>query len=342
MAALSLVVAACKGPGASVAPGGFSPITPSGDHAQYLMAANASCGATPISILTFNLGNTSTIASGNLAPAKNLTGANTHLVQPYVGNIDPNSNEWVANGNGPSVTSYAVLATGNTAPTHNISGAATTLIDPSGVVVTQNNGGVNNYVYVTDYANASIDVWPATATGNVAPQYQIKGPATGLQEPWGATLDSQGNIWVADFAAGAVYEFKPVPSGSGVIDEAPTVTIAGGSTTLLGPSDVYIDSGKNVWVADFSKSTIDEFAPGVTSGAPIRTISTASDPTGVAVDNGGNVYAAGYSSAIWIWPASTLNLGSNPVATMTITGAATGVGCATGVRVFSTSGTNDV
>jgi hypothetical protein len=338
LAVLGLAVAACKGPGSSVAPGGFPPITPSGDHAQYLMVANGNCGGAQ-AILTFNLGSSSRISSGNLSPTKNLTGAATGLNQPYVGNIDPNSNEWVANGNAPSVTSYAVLATGNTHPTHTISGAATTLSDPSGVAVSENANGANNYIYVTDYSNASIDVWPATANGNVAPQYRIMGAATGLSEPWGLTLDSQGNIWVADFAAPAVYEFKPVPNGSGAIDEAPSFTITGPAG--FGPSDVYIDSSKNVWVADFSNSMIEEFAPLATT-VTTRTIATASDPTGVAVDNGGNVYGAGYSSAAWIWPASTLVLGSNPAATTTITGAATNIGCATGVRVFSTSGTNDV
>jgi streptogramin lyase len=308
------------------------------------MAADtgSGCSGSTNSILTFSLGSHQTIASGNFAPTDDLTGASTLLDYPYVGNVDPNSDEWVANGDNASVTAYAVLKNGNVSPTHDIAGAATTLVDPSGVAVSENSKGVNNYVYVSDYAEGAIDVFSASSTGNVAPLYRITGASTGLEEPWGITLDSAGNIWVADFEAGAVYKFAPVPGGSGDIDEAPEATIRGGSTTLEGPSDVYIDSSGHVWVADYEGLTIDEFAAGTTTGAPMRTLAAASDPTGVAVDNGGNVYGAGYSSAIWIWPASTLNFGSNPVATMTIAGGSTDVNCVTGVRVFSTSGTNDV
>lgn len=347
LAVATLAVTACKGSSStSIPPGGFPPVNPAGDHAQFVMAADAgaTCTGTP-AVLTFSLGSTATMASGNLAPSKNLTGASTKLSHPYSPFVDNNGNVWVANDNGtPSVTKYSVTATGNSAPTTNINGAATTFSDPSGVYVGESNG-VNTYVYVTDYANAAIDIFPASANGNVAPSWVIKGAATLLSTPWGITLDSRGNIWVADWNAAAVYEFSnPTGASPGTYNEAPSETITGVATTLAGPSDVFFDSFGNLWVSDDAAGSIDEFA-GAVDAAPAKRITGlgASTVTGLAVDSGGNVYQVGYSTYINIWTANAIPPGTASTApTYTIAGASTKLNCATSVQVFSTSGTNDV
>lgn len=345
----TLALAACKGNGStSQAPGGFPPVSPSGDHAQYVMAtdAGATCGGTP-ALLTFSLGSAVTLASGNLTPFKNLTGAATKLNHPYSPFIDNNGNVWVANDNGAaSVTEYSVTATGNTAPSRTIAGALTTFNDPSGVFVAQNTSGVNTWVFVTDYATNTIDIFPATASGNVAPTYQIAGVATGLNEPWGITLDSSGNIWVANFGGHNVLELpNPTSSTPGVYNTAPTVTIGGGTTTLGGPSDVYLDSHSDVWVADYSAKALDEFTLGSYASPYVRITSLAADPTGIAVDSGGNIYDVEYSAYINIWMANSFGPGVNAIGgspTYSIAGPATKLACGTSVQVFSTGGTNDV
>ncbi len=349
IATLAILAAGCKGPGGtSTAPGGFPPVNPAGDHAQYVMAtdAGAACSGTP-ELLTFSLGSAATLLSGNRAPSENLTGAATKLSHPYSPFIDDNGNVWVANdGGSPSVTEYGVTNTANHAPSRTIAGALTTFSDPSGVYVAENTSGVNTWVFVTDYNTNTIDIFPATASGNVAPTYQIAGGATGLSEPWGITLDSSGNLWVANFSGHNVLELpNPTSLVPGVYNSPPTTTIGGGSTTLSGPSDVFLDSQSDVWVADYTAKALDEFTHGSYASPYVRITSLAAGPTGVAVDSGGNIYEVEYSAYINIWTANSFGPGVNAIGgspTYSIAGPATTLACGTSVQVFSTSGTNDV
>ena len=55
-------------------------------------------------------------------------------------------------------------------------------------------------VYVSNAAGDSINVYSATANGDVAPIRQIKGPRTMLRNPNGVSVDPvNGEVWVANF-----------------------------------------------------------------------------------------------------------------------------------------------
>jgi DNA-binding beta-propeller fold protein YncE len=55
-------------------------------------------------------------------------------------------------------------------------------------------------IYVSNAAGDSINVYSATASGDVAPIRQIKGPRTLLRNPNGVSIDTvNGEVWVANF-----------------------------------------------------------------------------------------------------------------------------------------------
>jgi DNA-binding beta-propeller fold protein YncE len=69
-------------------------------------------------------------ASGNVAPAQNLSGSSTTLLQPYAVLVNGATNELVVANNGSSglrIYANADTVTGNTAPTRSVSGTSTNI-----------------------------------------------------------------------------------------------------------------------------------------------------------------------------------------------------------------------
>ena len=67
---------------------------------------------------------------------------------------------------------------------------------PTGISIDSARGEI----YVSNAAGDSINVFSATATGDVAPIRQIKGPKTLLRNPNGVSVDTvNGEVWVANF-----------------------------------------------------------------------------------------------------------------------------------------------
>jgi hypothetical protein len=339
-----VILAGCKGPGgSSPAPGGFPALTPSGDHAQYVVVGDA-C-TTNGAVITYNLGNGTTPLAGNLAPLYDVVGATTHLSQPFNVYIDFNGNKWASNYGNASVTKYTVTANGNATPT-TISGALTGFAGPTGIYVQQNIQGVNIWLYVADYSKNQIDVFALPATGNVAPTYIIKDSSAKLVNPEALTLDSSGNIWVANAGSGTLEKFTSVgglTAGTNIIAPLQTIGPAGSSGLGADVTGVYVGPNGNIWATDYTHASVVEFLPSTngTTTAPILTIAgastTISEPYNVAVDSGGNVYEVGYNyAAVNIWAASALAAGANNVApTYTIAGPATKLVCPAGLQVNS-------
>ena len=55
------------------------------------------------------------------------------------------------------------------------------------------------YVTSSVYGDQSVSIFPATATGNVAPVRVIAGNMTKLAAPYGVAVDSGGYIYIADY-----------------------------------------------------------------------------------------------------------------------------------------------
>jgi hypothetical protein len=111
------------------------------------------------------------------------------------------------------------------APIATVAGTATTLGQPTGLAL-----DASDNIYVSDQASTicgkpcpAILVFAAGSTGSVAPTRSIAGSNTLLAAPTDVKVDSSGNLWVADSAAGAgvIYEFASGASGN----VAPTATL---------------------------------------------------------------------------------------------------------------------
>ena len=64
-------------------------------------------------------------------------------------------------------------------------------------------------IYVSNAAGDSINVFSATANGDVAPIRQIKGPKTLLRNPNGVSVDTvNGEVWVANFGNHTATAYK--------------------------------------------------------------------------------------------------------------------------------------
>ncbi len=365
IATLAILAAGCKGPGGtSTAPGGFPPVNPGGDRAQWVgigdLGTNcASNNTTTSQIENWSLGSNAVPLTGNLTPNDRYgNNATTKVDSPYGWFVDNNGNEWIANfGNGAgtnaSVIETSINKNGTGAPSKTITSAS--FIGPSAVYVSQVNG-VNQWVYVADNEASEIFVFPATASGLTAPTYTITDTgATPLLFPIDMKLDQNGNIWVTNSGHDNVLEFSNPTSGSpGTYNENPTEVIGGGSTTLGQETGLYLDARSNIWVSDYTNNAIDEFpassdAGAVTSAPNLRIVGGStglSEPFGVAVDNGGNVYSVSRNPAnpqIEIWTANSIEPGTNNTApTYTIAGPNTNLVCPVSIQVYSISGTNDV
>ena len=172
-------------------------------------------------------------------------------------------------------------------------------------------------LYIADYSNQRIPkVTPSgiisTVAGNGTPGYSGDGgPATSAQLhfPTGATVDSAGNLYIADWGNYSIRKVTP----SGIIS-----TVAGNGTggysgdggpatnaQLLLPNDVAVDNAANLYIADYSNQRIRKVTPsGIIStvagngtpgysgdGGP-ATSAQIGNPTRVTLDSAGNLYIA--------------------------------------------------
>ena len=188
-------------------------------------------------------------------------------------------------------------------------GRAARFFNPSGVAVDSAGN-----VFVADTYNYIIrKVTPAGVVTTLAGSPGTYGSADGtgsaarFKNPSGLTVDSNGNIYVADTGNFTIRKVTP----AGVVTTLAGSTGAGGSIDGTGsvarffePTGVSVDSAGNVYVADYGNSTIRKVtpagmvstlvgSPGVFGGADgMGSAAQLNLPRGVAVDNAGNVYVA--------------------------------------------------
>ena len=158
----------------------------------------------------------------------------------------------------PAVVVYDLNASYpiNDAPKRVIAGPSTGLTKPTGLYVDM----VNQELYVTNdvTGNSSIEVFPLSASGDVAPIRIIQGSLTGLNGPVGVVVDHVHNeLFVACYkvaSEGSVSAFSRTASG----DVAPLRVIQGATTFLRQPQEIALDlNSDEIVVADslFQSST---------------------------------------------------------------------------------------
>ena len=262
------------------------------------------------------------------AVAGGIFGDSTGLAQPSAITLDPSGKIYVANSVGSpdtlgSVTIYPSGSYGNQTPTATIAGTSTSdntgFNSPAGIALdTAGNIYVANTFGGPD-ALGSITIYPPGSNGNVTPLATISdnpncAPCdnTELSLPYGVTLDSAGNIYVANSQGGvdgmgSVTIYPALGSSTGTLNEAPGRTIAGTSTSdVTGfslPSGIALDLAGDIYVTNEGSQngggdSVTEYAAGSSGNvAPMATITGSSTglgvPQGIAIGSnglsGGNV-----------------------------------------------------
>jgi sugar lactone lactonase YvrE len=113
----------------------------------------------------------------------------------------------------------------------------------------------------------------------------------------GVYVDSNGNIFVADFNNHRIQKWTP-----GAIEG---ITVAGGNgqgssdNQLSNPSDVYVDNNGNIFVADASNNRIQKWTPGASAGITVAggngqgsAANQLNYPSSVYIDSDRNIFVA--------------------------------------------------
>ncbi|MGH7738216.1 MAG: hypothetical protein ACREMP_10190 [Candidatus Tyrphobacter sp.] len=100
-------------------------------------------------------------------------------------------------------------------------------------------GSTQTHLVIGDPGSGALVTFPIAANGSVSPTYDIVGVSTGLSAPYDIFVDkAHGAIWAANYV-GTITKYAIDATG----DTSPALTIGpGGSTTLKGPTGIYLDS----------------------------------------------------------------------------------------------------
>ena len=154
---------------------------------------------------------------------------------------------------------------------------------------------------------------PFAGTGNSGAPTNGAATSSDLNSPYGAAVDAQGNVYIADLSNGMVEQVTPTGDlsviaggGTGPLTPGPAL-----NTTLSAPAGVAVGQNGTVYVADFGANLVYKISaagmlsivagtPG-SSGPPTpgrATDSQLDQPYAVAVDADGDVYIADYGNNV--------------------------------------------
>jgi len=287
------------------------------------------------------------------------------LCNPYGVAVDAVGNLYVADTSNNRVLKYntpfatdpiADVVLGQLDFLHNLANFADqySLWNPSAVTIdaTGDGTGAQTHLYVADESNSRLLGWnDVTAFTNGSPADLVIGQpdfystgcnsdtgnplvasASDLCFPYGITVDSSGNLYVADEGNSRVLEYNTPFAGCGgsfpCVGGAANLVFGQGSSPastgcnsdtgstptaidLCYPYGVAVDAGGNLYVADQSNNRVLEYNTPLTNGATANMVfgqggsfnsntanygglgtSSLSYPSGVAVDSSGNLYVA--------------------------------------------------
>lgn len=296
-------------------------------------------------------------STGNAAPSASITGPATF--EDFNGiTADSSGNIYVVVPGG-TVYIYPPGSMGSATPSATIGGIKTDLCLPYDVAV---DSGRNIYVANNCLSETplygSVTVYPSGSNGDVPPSANIAGLDTGLTEPFGIAVNSDGYIFVANsnggpsgsecdasnppnpnICIGSVTVFTPGSNGNVV----PLITISGANTGLFQPEGIALDSKNNIYVANSGAGGVDgSIGPGSVTVypawsngnvAPSATIignnTGLAYPSGLALDSDGNIYVANIDGpgccgpgSVTVYPSGS---NGNTTPSATITGTNTGL-----------------
>ena len=254
---------------------------------------------------------------------------------------------FVTDDDSDAVTAYTSATNGDVAPQ---SPAPSGLSQPQFVAV-----DANGKIYATNPFTMSITIYAKGSSGDVAPLATIGGSNTGLNFPEGIALDSSGKIYVtncpgcsSNSGTPSVTVYPALGSSTGMLNETPSATISGGSTGLMSPEGIAVDSTSgDIFVADSGAASVFVYSSGSSGNvAPSANISGGTtglmSPKGIAEKAGGNIYVAdSVAMSVFVYSAGSTG---DIAPTTTISGGQTGLGKPFGIALDSSSNiyvTND-
>jgi hypothetical protein len=227
--------------------------------------------------------------NGNIAPTRNIIGANTQLITPSSVALDKGRDLlYVADGAEIDVFSSASTVNGDVAPARDI-------------ITSFNNiqqiflDATNDRLYLTDAASNTVAIYDSasTLTGAATATRSITGAQTQLAQPSGMAIDTSGNLIVTNQGNGTITVYSNAAGATGNV--APTATIGGAATTLASPAQIIQSTAANeVYVADSTANEVVVFSgvaglsgnasPARSIAGPATTLTTGTTARGVALD----------------------------------------------------------
>jgi hypothetical protein len=233
--------------------------------------------------------------NGNVAPTYVLSGPQTQLASAEDVEFDPFRWYLYVGGQSGKILVFDALASldGDVAPVRIIEGDQTQLAGGDTRLFLDT---LNDRLYVAQAGGHSILVFDSLATlnGNVAPARVLEGAATGLECPWGVTVDTGRDLlYVSDYCTNVLKVFANASTVSG--DVAPVRTISIGDVDDNYLEDLWLDpetdrlamqaEGNNLGPAVFFFEGVSSLDGVVLPARILRGAQTTFDgPQGITVD----------------------------------------------------------
>ena len=198
--------------------------------------------------------------------------------------FDGSGNLWVANFDNNTLVMYtpAQLAVSGT-PTPVIL-TSTAVNDPYALAFDSTG---NLWVTVSDNPGSLVRFSPGQLVGGAqnTPDAVISNNVGSLNQPTGLAIDTNGNLWVANFGNGSLVSYSSAQQTTGA--PVPSITVDTNTIALLAdPAGIAFDNNGDLWVLDTSDLVVRFDAADLTDGnAPARatTLSAIGDTSGALI-----------------------------------------------------------